>query len=88
MTTHKPSADHPWKRDRYKNGQRISNIGRTPPTFRSEHDKAVLTEIRTAVLIDKMPLLPSALSETQFSDRDMVVLSGEGCRQKRAMRYG
>ena len=89
MTHHKPSADHPWKRDRYNvgagNRARPLEYGGQP---RSERDKVILDEIRTSILIEKMPLLPSPLETTQFGDRDMVVLNGEGCRQKKAMRYG
>ena len=83
MTTHKPSADHPWKRDRYQGYP----VRQAPPT-RTDHDKAVLQEIRDAVTVQRMPILPSPLTETQFGEHDMVVLSGEGCRQKKALRYG
>jgi hypothetical protein len=84
MTHHKPSADHPWKRDRYQTAPFV----RTKTRGDIERDKVVLSEIRSAILVDKMPLLPSPLETTQFGDRDMVVLNGEGCRQKKAMRYG
>lgn len=82
MTTHKPSADHPWKRDRYQTAPFVRAVPRT------DHDKAVLQEIRDAVLVHKMPILSSPLVETPYSDRDMMILSGEGCRQKKALRYG